>query len=59
MCVQEGEMRQRELKKLKEMLARLTYGQRQELMKEWASKGDMANCVEILDPSSTDKATTH
>jgi transposase-like protein len=42
-------MRQRELKKLKEMLARLTYGQRQELMKEWASKGDMANCVEILE----------
>lgn len=42
-------MRQRELKKLKAMLVRLTYGQRQELMKEWASQGDMASCVDILE----------
>ncbi len=42
-------MRSRELKKLKEILRKLTYGQRQELMKEWASEGDMATCVDILE----------
>lgn len=42
-------MRQRELEKLKEMVAKLTYGQRQELMKAWASQGDLASCVDILE----------
>lgn len=52
-------MRQRELKKLKEKLVRLTYGQRQELIKEWANQGDMASGVAVLEGRRTGNRCPH
>jgi len=52
-------MRQRELKKLKAMVGKLTYGQRREVMEELAGEDEAAACIGVIEAQGKQRPCPH